>query len=93
MDLQNQQTNIIHVKINDKTTVTSQKVVERLSIVSQAETSVCKAENGNGIVVLASAKPDTKTLRLVLHRDVQDDDLRLAVQKIVYVLKEVDKNK
>ncbi|XP_028161738.1 probable low-specificity L-threonine aldolase 2 [Ostrinia furnacalis] len=87
-----QTTNIVHVKINGKGDITSRKVTERLALVSQSETS-CKTADGLGIVVLASAKPDSKTVRFVLHHDVNDYDLKHAVKKIQLVLTEIDKNK
>lgn len=89
MDVQNHQTNIVHVSIPETTKITSKMVVERLAVVSQSE-SDCLSSDGHGIVVKASAKPDAKTLRFVLHYDVNDDDLRLAEKKIKFVLKEVD---
>ncbi|XP_048482910.1 probable low-specificity L-threonine aldolase 2 [Plutella xylostella] len=93
VDVENQHTNIIHVMINEKSTVTSKKLVERLLIVSQSETNKdCKTADSKGIVVKASSKPNDKTLRFVLHHDVNDDKLRLAVKKITFVLKEVESN-
>lgn len=62
-------------------------------MVSQSEASDCKTSDGKGITVLCTVKPDAKTLRFVLHRDIDDDDLKLAVKKIAFVLKEADKNK
>lgn len=92
IDSENQHTNIIHVKISDKSNITSRKVIERLAIVSQSEGN-CKTADGTGIIVLGSAKPDPKTVKFVLHHDVNDDDLRLAVNKIKFVLTEIDRNK
>lgn len=94
VDLNNQHTNIVHVQINGNNDITSRKVTERLALVSQSEASSdCKATNGLGVVVLGSAKPDSKTIRFVLHNNVNDDDLRLAVKKIQFVLREMDRNK
>lgn len=93
MDLTNQHTNIVHVQINVNKDITSRKVTERLALVSQSETGDCKGTNGFGIVVLGSAKPDSKIIRFVLHHDVNDDDLRLAIKKIKFVFQEMDRNK
>ncbi|KAL0841089.1 hypothetical protein ABMA28_014852 [Loxostege sticticalis] len=92
VDLTNQHTNIVHVQINVNKDITSHKVTERLALVSQSETGDCKGANGLGIVVLGSAKPDSKIIRFVLHHDVNDDDLRLAIKKIKFVFQEMDRN-
>lgn len=33
---------------------------------------------------------DEKTIRITLHREIQDEDLWLAIMKITYVFKELD---
>ncbi|CAH0397986.1 unnamed protein product [Chilo suppressalis] len=94
VDTINQHTNIVHVNISDKTNITSEKIVDRLYTVSQSETNGdCKTSEGLCIVVRGSAKPDSKTLRFVLHHDINDADLKLAVKKVCFVLTEMDKNK
>lgn len=73
--------------------MTSSRIVNRLGTVSQSETDGdCKTNNGIGIVVKAGGK-HPKILRFVLHYDITDEDLRLAVKKICFVLKEQDRIK
>lgn len=91
MDVDSHQTNILHVKISENANITSKKIVDRLSVVSQSEKD-CATPEGHGIVVKASAKPDAKTLRFVLNYDVNDDQVRLAEKKINFVLQEADCN-
>ncbi|KAI5651973.1 beta-eliminating lyase domain-containing protein [Phthorimaea operculella] len=88
IDLDSQHTNIVHVNISDKTSITSDKIKQRLSLVDD-----CKTSDGYDIVVLSSAKLNPKTLKFVLHRDINDEDLKYAVKKIGYVLQEFERNK
>lgn len=88
--IENQQTNIVNINIKPNSSITSDKVVNRFSIVCQAELNGnCKTPNGLGISVKASGK-HPRIVRLVLHFDINDDNLRLAVKKICFVLKEMD---
>lgn len=91
VDIENLHTNIVNVNINEKSSITSSKIVSRLSTVSELESKGdCKSPNNDGIVVKASAK-QPKVIRFVLHYDINDDDLRLAVKKVCFVLKEQDR--
>ncbi|KAJ2946157.1 hypothetical protein O0L34_g5088 [Tuta absoluta] len=88
VDLENQHTNIVHVNLSGKSSITSDTIKQRLSKVDD-----CKTSNGYDVVVLCSAKPDPKTLKFVLHRDINDEQLKYAVKKIVHVLQEIERNK
>ncbi|KPJ21115.1 hypothetical protein RR48_00226, partial [Papilio machaon] len=49
----------------------------------------CKTPNDEGVIVKAVCF-DSKTIRFTLHHDINDEDLWLAIMKIIYVFKELD---
>ncbi|KOB71797.1 Uncharacterized protein OBRU01_13109 [Operophtera brumata] len=77
VDVEHQHTNMVFVKISADSPLTPTDVVQRLGQVSLAETQV---ECGQ----------EAKTVRFVLHREIGDEELWLAIMKITYVFKELD---
>ncbi|XP_026332994.1 probable low-specificity L-threonine aldolase 2 [Hyposmocoma kahamanoa] len=93
VDVENLHTNIVLVRISENSPLTSEVVLQRLMEVCQSETmNDCKTENNDGVIVRGTHFND-KTLRFILHHDITDEDLWLAIMKITYVFKELDKNK
>ncbi|XP_013143756.1 PREDICTED: L-allo-threonine aldolase [Papilio polytes] len=83
-------TNIVLVRLGAASPLRADCVLQRLAQVCLAETQGdCKTSNDEGVIVKAVCF-DAKTIRFTLHRDVQDEQLHLAIMKIVYVFKELD---
>lgn len=90
VDIENQQTNIVLMKIAPESSIVASQVVQRLAQVCLTETQGdCKTPNDEGVIVKA-IDFDSKTIRFTLHREISDEDLWLAIMKITYVLKEID---
>ncbi|XP_045448450.1 probable low-specificity L-threonine aldolase 2 [Melitaea cinxia] len=90
VDVASQHTNMVLVRIAETSSLTSDMVLQRLEQVSLAETQGdCKTTNDEGVIVKA-INFDEKTIRITLHREIQDEDLWLAIMKITYVFKELD---
>lgn len=90
VDVQNQHTNIVLVRLTPKCPVGAGKVVQRLAQVSLQETQGdCKTANDEG-VILKSIIFDDQTIRFTLHNGITDEDLWLAIMKITYVFKEIE---
>ncbi|KAJ2945855.1 hypothetical protein O0L34_g4761 [Tuta absoluta] len=90
VDVDNQHTNIVLVKISEKSKLTTNDVLQRLAQVSLAETQGdCKTEDDQGVIV-KGINFNSKTLRFTLHREISDEDLWLSIMKITYVFKELD---
>lgn len=93
VDVENQHTNIIMLKIDPNCAITSDLLEERLLQVSLSEvTGGCKTPKGEGITIKVVCK-DPKTVRFVLYFSITDDDVKLAVEKLSFVLKEMESNK
>ncbi|CAH0398080.1 unnamed protein product [Chilo suppressalis] len=90
VDPASQHTNLVLVRIPGESSLTADRVVERLAQVSLSETQGdCKTPNDEG-VILKVIQFDAKTIRFTLHVDITDEDLWLAIMKVTYVFKEMD---
>ncbi|CAH0719653.1 unnamed protein product, partial [Brenthis ino] len=90
VDVKGQHTNIILVKIAEASPLGANQVIDRLAQVSLAEIEDdCKTSNDEGVIV-KSVCFNNKTIRFVLHNDISDEDLSLAMVKITFVFKELD---
>ncbi|CAH2106786.1 unnamed protein product [Euphydryas editha] len=90
VDVASQHTNMVLVRIAERSPLSSDQVLQRLAQVSLAETQGdCKTTNDEGVIVKAIGFNE-KTIRITLHREIQDEDLWLAIMKITYVFKELD---
>ncbi|CAB3253975.1 unnamed protein product [Arctia plantaginis] len=84
------QTNIVLVKIPEHSHVTAEHVIQRLAQVSLAETQGdCKTPNDEG-VILKAISFNSKTIRFTTHREINDEQLWLAIMKITFVFKEFE---
>ncbi|XP_049869165.1 uncharacterized protein LOC126368945 [Pectinophora gossypiella] len=89
VDVDNQHSNIVLVRIAASSQLTADKVLQRLAQVSLSETQGdCKTTDDEGVIVKGTAFNE-KTLRFTLHREITDEDLWLAIMKITYVFKEL----
>lgn len=74
--------------VNEK--ITSSDFTKRLLEVTEAELSNNITDNGGkGILVQISSK-DCKFARLVVYRQITDEDVDLAIKKIKFVIHEFD---
>ncbi|CAG5051632.1 unnamed protein product [Parnassius apollo] len=90
VDVEGQHTNIVLVRISSSSRLTADVVLQRLAQVCLAETQGdCKTPNDEGVIVKAVCF-NSKTIRFTLHHDITDEDLWLAIMKIVYVFKELE---
>ncbi|XP_050346538.1 uncharacterized protein LOC126770953 [Nymphalis io] len=90
VDVEGQHTNIVLVRISEDSPLNADQVLQRLAQICLAETQgSCKTTNDEGVIVKAICF-NNKTLRFTLHRDIQDEQLWLAIMKITYVFKEMD---
>ncbi|XP_072932292.1 uncharacterized protein [Epargyreus clarus] len=90
VDVANQHTNIVLVRIAAASALSADAVLQRLEQVCLAETQGdCKTTNDEGVIV-KGIPFDNKTIRLTTHNDISDEDLWLAIMKITYVFKELD---
>ncbi|XP_023938992.1 uncharacterized protein LOC112046555 [Bicyclus anynana] len=90
VDVESQHTNIVLVRISERSSLNADQVLTRLAQVSLAETQGdCKTPNDEGVIVKAICFND-KTMRFTLHCEVSDADLWLAIMKITFVFKELD---
>ncbi|XP_034830700.1 uncharacterized protein [Maniola hyperantus] len=90
VDVESQHTNMILVRIAERSPLRAEQVLNRLAQVSLAETQGdCKTPNDEGVIVKAICFND-KTIRLTLHREILDTDLWLAIMKITFVFKELE---
>ncbi|CAH2038083.1 unnamed protein product, partial [Iphiclides podalirius] len=91
VDVEGLHTNIVLVRISESSALTADVVLQRLAQVCLAETQGdCKTTNDEGVIVKAVCF-NPKTIRFTLHSDINDEDLWLAIMKIIYVFKELDK--
>ncbi|GBP71443.1 Probable low-specificity L-threonine aldolase 2 [Eumeta japonica] len=90
VDIETVHTNIVLVEINPNCSITGAEVCQRLGQISLAEThGDCRSSDGEGIILKAMNMSD-KNVRFVLHREITDADLWLAIKKLTYVLREFD---
>ncbi|XP_026488131.2 uncharacterized protein LOC113394892 [Vanessa tameamea] len=90
VDVEGQRTNIVLVRISENSPLNADQVLQRLAQICLAETQgSCKTTNDEGVIVKAICFNE-KTLRFTLHREIQDEELWLAIMKITYVFKELD---
>ncbi|XP_075973126.1 uncharacterized protein LOC142974592 [Anticarsia gemmatalis] len=90
VDVEGVHTNILFISISENSPFNAEKVVQRLEQVSLSETQGdCKTPDDEGIIVKCLAL-DERRLRLVLHREINDEALWLAIMKITYVFREMD---
>nr|XP_026488131.1 probable low-specificity L-threonine aldolase 2 [Vanessa tameamea] len=90
VDVEGQHTNIVLVRISENSPLNADQVLQRLAQICLAETQgSCKTTNDEGVIVKAICFNE-KTLRFTLHREIQDEELWLAIMKITYVFKELD---
>ncbi|XP_068631804.1 uncharacterized protein [Battus philenor] len=90
VDVDGQHTNIVLVRLAERSAITADVVLQRLAQVSLAETQGdCKTSNDEGVIVKAVCF-NSKTIRFTLHHDIDDEDLWIAIMKIIYVFKELD---
>ncbi|XP_013187891.2 uncharacterized protein LOC106132877 [Amyelois transitella] len=83
-------TNILMVRLPADSAVSADQVIQRLAQVCLDETQGdCKTPNDEGVIVKAISC-NSKTIRFVLHREINDEALWLAIMKITYVFKEID---
>ncbi|KAG4067197.1 hypothetical protein HA402_000188 [Bradysia odoriphaga] len=89
VDIENVQTNILMIQlVNEK--ITSSDFTKRLSEVTEAELlNNITDKSGKGILVQVSSK-DCKFARLVIYRQITDEDVDLAIKKIKFVIHEFD---
>ncbi|KAF5306875.1 hypothetical protein FQA39_LY00105 [Lamprigera yunnana] len=83
VDLSSVQTNILMIYLDTKA-ITANKVLEKFATVS--ETDEVK-------VVVQAGAPSPGVIRLVLHWEITDEDVRYAINKIKMVIKEVEVQK
>ncbi|XP_013169013.1 PREDICTED: L-allo-threonine aldolase [Papilio xuthus] len=90
VDVSGLHTNIVLVRVAANSPLLAEVVLQRLAQVCLAETQGdCKTPNDEGVIVKAVCF-DSKTIRFTLHHDINDEDLWLAIMKIIYVFKELD---
>lgn len=93
VDLKNLQTNILLVDIDQKCSVVSKAVVERLQMVTQGELDRrVVAQEGEGIIVKIIARDD-KTLRVTTYYEISDIDINYTIKKMEFVFKEMECSK
>lgn len=80
MDLKSVQTNILMVYL-DKTKVVARQVIERLGKVQ---------DNDPVKVSVRCGSRDEACIRFVTYWEISDDDIKAAISKIVYVIKEFE---
>lgn len=89
MDIANVQTNILLIKICDPK-ISSADLTKRLFDVSADELKQgVSDENGKEIVVKLSAR-DWSFARIVCYPQITEEDIDLAIKKIVFVIREYE---
>lgn len=89
VDIANVQTNILLIKICDPK-ISSTDLTKRLFNVSSDELkNGVSDENGKEIVVKLSAR-DWSFVRIVCYPQITDEDIDLAIKKIVFVIREYE---
>jgi len=90
VDIENVQTNILMIQlVNEK--ISSSDFTKRLSEVTEVELlNNITDKSGKGIVVQVSSR-DCKFARLVIYRQITDEDVDLAIKKIEFCIEEFDK--
>lgn len=90
VNIQLVQTNIFMIDLKSKS-LRATDLADRLIIVTDEELKAgIVDQNGNGIIVKTGAR-DWPFVRAVIHSDIDDEFIELAIKKIVYVIKEFDK--
>ncbi|KAG6442332.1 hypothetical protein O3G_MSEX002281 [Manduca sexta] len=84
-------TNIVLVYISPASRLVSKDVVKNLAQ-SDEDNQDCRTANNEDIVVKASSF-GPKIVRLTLHKDISDQDLSLAINKISYVFRQLDRHR
>lgn len=76
--------------VNEK--ISSSDFTKRLSEVTELEllNNITAGKSGMGIVIRVSSR-DCKFARLVIYRQITDEDVDLAIKKIKFVIHEFDK--
>ncbi|XP_077300476.1 uncharacterized protein LOC143921178 [Arctopsyche grandis] len=93
VDLKNLQTNILMLDIDQKCSVVSKAVVERLQTVTQGELDKgVVTQDGEGIIVKIIARDD-KTLRVTTYYEISDIDINYTIKKMEFVFKEMECSK
>lgn len=89
VDLANVQTNILLIKICDPK-ISSADLTNRLVTVSSDEIkNGISDENGKEILVKLSAR-DWSFARIVCYPQITDEDIDLAIKKIIFVIREYE---
>ncbi|XP_045601273.1 uncharacterized protein [Procambarus clarkii] len=84
VDLKGVQTNVVLLHC-DNIRVNAKKLCQRLASVTDAESE----ELGEQIVVMMLPITET-TVRLMLHCDVKNDDIKAVIKKLKYIIQEYD---
>ncbi|ALC46940.1 CG10184 [Drosophila busckii] len=89
VDLPTVQSNILLLQLTQPK-LTADQFADRLKLVQPEELSAgITDKQGAGIVLKASAR-DWEFMRLVLYHQVDDEQVELAIKKLVYVIKQYD---
>nr|XP_045601274.1 probable low-specificity L-threonine aldolase 2 isoform X3 [Procambarus clarkii] len=88
VDLKGVQTNVVLLHC-DNIRVNAKKLCQRLASVSIQVTDAESEELGEQIVVMMLPITET-TVRLMLHCDVKNDDIKAVIKKLKYIIQEYD---
>ena len=85
VDMETVETNMVMLQVVPDSGVTTQSLVQRLSITTDAETAVM------GDIRILAYPMTKKNVRIVVHWNLTEEDITLAERKIRYVLNELRK--
>lgn len=91
VDLKNLHTNILMINVKSSK-ITALDLSNRFARITDKEVEDGIVDDkGLGLVVTSSCK-NLYTLRLVLYTQITDEENELAIKKVIYVLKELEKS-
>lgn len=91
VDLVNLHTNILMIKIHDNPKkITALDLSNRLAEVKESEITEGICDNDQNSIIIKSNCKNLSTLRVVFYHQVDDELTRLAIKKVLFVIRELE---
>lgn len=91
VDLVNLHTNILMIKVHDNSkNITSLDLSNRLAMVKDSEINEGICDNDQNSIIIKSNCKNLSTLRVVFYHQVDDELTKLAIKKVLFVIRELE---